>query len=100
MASGLAIGTVMLLDPLAELEMVPDRPARDIAAEESRFKSAVVAVQEELRDGAMRMAADVPGEVRALFEAHAMLLGSDDLVLAKTRPGRVQSPSSSDLVRH
>ena len=90
MASGLAIGTVTLLDPLAELEMVPDRPARDIAAEESRFMAAVVAVQEELRDGAMYMATDVPGEVRALFEAHAMLLGSDDLVsdtLARIRSG-------------
>jgi phosphotransferase system enzyme I (PtsP) len=90
MVSGLAIGTVMLLDPLAELEAVPDRPARDIAAEESRFMSAVVAVQEELRDGAMRVAADIPGEVRALFEVHAMLLGSDGLVsdaLARIRSG-------------
>ena len=86
MASGLAIGTVMLLDPLAEREAVPDRPVRDIAAEESRFMSAIVAVQEELRDGTMRVAADV----RALFEVHAMLLGSDDLVsdtLARIRSG-------------
>ena len=90
MADGLAIGTVALLDPLAELESVPDRQIQDIAAEEIAFRCAVVAVQEELRDGTEHLAADAPSEVCALFDVYAMLLGSDGLVsdtLARIRAG-------------
>jgi phosphotransferase system enzyme I (PtsP) len=90
MADGLAIGTVALLDPLAELESVPDRQTQDIAAEETAFRCAVAAVQEELRASSEHLAADVPGEVRALFDVYAMLLGSDGLVsdtLARIRAG-------------
>jgi phosphotransferase system enzyme I (PtsP) len=90
MAAGVAIGTATLLDPLATLESIPDRPARDIGAEEATFKSAVAAVHEELRASSERLAADVPGEVRALFDVYVMLLGSDGLVsdaLARIRAG-------------
>jgi phosphotransferase system enzyme I (PtsP) len=90
MAAGVAIGTAALLDPLARLESIPDRPAQDIAAEETSFRSAVAAVHEELRASSERLAADLPGEVRALFDVYAMLLGSDGLVsdaLARIRAG-------------
>ena len=90
MAAGLAIGTATLLDPLARLESIPDRPAQDIAAEETAFRSAIAAVREELRASSERLAADLPGEVRALFDVYAMLLGSDGLVsdaLARIRAG-------------
>lgn len=90
MAAGVAIGTAALLDPLASLESVPDRPAQDIDAEETTFRSAVAAVHKELRASSERLAADIPGEVRALFDVYAMLLGSDGLVsdaLARIRAG-------------
>ena len=90
MAAGVAIGTATLLDPLARLESIPDRPAQDIDAEETTFRSAVAAVHEELRTSSERLAADLPGEVRALFDVYAMLLGSDGLVsdaLARIRAG-------------
>ncbi|MEN8129032.1 MAG: phosphoenolpyruvate--protein phosphotransferase [Pseudomonadota bacterium] len=90
MAAGLAIGTAALLDPLAELESIPDRQTQDIAAEETTFRSAVAAVHEELRASSERLAVDVPSEVRALFDVYAMLLGSDGLVsdaLARIRAG-------------
>jgi phosphotransferase system enzyme I (PtsP) len=80
MAAGLAIGSAILLDPLAELESIPDRQIRDIDAEESIFRSAVAAVHEELKASSERLAADVPSEVRALFDVYAMLLGSNGLV--------------------
>jgi phosphotransferase system enzyme I (PtsP) len=54
MAAGLAIGTAVLPDPLAELESIPDRRTQDIAAEEISFRSAVAAVHEELRVGCPR----------------------------------------------
>ena len=90
MAAGVAIGTAALLDPLARLESIPDRPAQDIDAEEATFRSAVAAVHEELRASSDRLAADLPSEVRALFDAYVMLLGSDRLVseaLARIRSG-------------
>jgi phosphotransferase system, enzyme I, PtsP len=90
MAAGVAIGTAALLDPLARLESIPDRPARDIDTEETAFRCAVAAVQEELRVSSERLAAELPGEVRALFDVYVMLLGSDGLVsdtLARIRAG-------------
>ncbi|MGB7934528.1 MAG: phosphoenolpyruvate--protein phosphotransferase, partial [Gammaproteobacteria bacterium] len=90
MAAGMAIGTAALLNPLARLDSIPDRPARDIAAEEAAFRTAVAAVHEELRASSARLAADVPGEVRAVFDVYVMLLGDDGLVsdaLARIRAG-------------
>lgn len=90
MAAGVAIGTAALLDPLARLESIPDRPAQDIDAEETTFRSAVAAVHKELRASSERLAADVPGEVRALFDVYVMLLVGDGLVsdaLARIRAG-------------
>ena len=90
MAAGVAIGTAALLDPLARLESIPDRPARDIAAEETAFRTAVTAVHEELRASSERLAADLPSEVRAVFDVYVMLLGDDGLVsdaLGRIRAG-------------
>ncbi|MBW9274844.1 MAG: phosphoenolpyruvate--protein phosphotransferase [Candidatus Thiodiazotropha sp. (ex. Lucinisca nassula)] len=90
MAAGLAIGTAALLNPLAKLESIPDCRTQDIAAEETAFRSAVAAVNEELRASRERLAADVASEVRALFDVYAMMLGSDGLVsdaLARIRAG-------------
>jgi phosphotransferase system enzyme I (PtsP) len=90
MATGLAIGTATLLNPLAKLESIPDCQTQDIDAEETAFRSAVAAVNEELRASSERLAADVPSDVRALFDVYAMLLGSDGLVsgtLARIRAG-------------
>ena len=80
MAAGVAIGTAALLDPLARLESIPNRPARDIAAEETAFRTAVAAVHEELRASSARLADDLPVEVRAVFDVYLMLLGNDGLV--------------------
>jgi phosphotransferase system, enzyme I, PtsP len=80
MAAGVAIGTAALLDPLARLESIPNRPPRDIAAEETAFRTAVAAVHEELRASSARLADDLPVEVRAVFDVYLMLLGNDGLV--------------------
>ena len=76
----MAIGTLALLDPLADLASIPDRPVPDRAAEEATFKAAVATVQEELRASGECLAADLPSEARALFEVYVMLLGSDSLM--------------------
>lgn len=79
-APGVAIDTLALLDPLADLASIPDRPVRDLAAEEAAFKAAVATVQEELRASGERLAADLPSEARALFDVHRMFLRSDILM--------------------
>lgn len=79
-AAGVAIGTAILLDPLAKLESIPDRRSQDAEADEAAFRAAVAAVQEDLRSSRERLAGVVPAEVLALFEAYVLLLSSDRLV--------------------
>jgi phosphotransferase system enzyme I (PtsP) len=89
-ATGVALGTATLIDPLANLESVPDRQAEDIDAQEAAFRAAVLAVQAELGASSERLADVLPSEVRELFDVYIMLLGSDSLVaetLARIRGG-------------
>ena len=55
-ASGVALGTVALLDPLANLESIPDREAQDVDAEETTFRTAVADIQRELGETIERLA--------------------------------------------
>jgi phosphotransferase system enzyme I (PtsP) len=79
-ASGIAVGTITVVVPLAKLESVPDRVIADVAAEETRFRSAVSRVQDELRSGGTRLTAALPAEEQVLFDAYVMLAGSDSLI--------------------
>ena len=79
-ASGVAIGTVALLDPLANLESIPDREAQDVDAEETTFRTAVADIQRELSETIGRLAPSISTDVRALFDVYIMLLGDDVLV--------------------
>ncbi|MGH8628611.1 MAG: putative PEP-binding protein, partial [Gammaproteobacteria bacterium] len=79
-APGIAIGTIVLPSPFANLESVTDRRPEDIAVEEAAFREAVSAVQEELRNSAELMATRLPSEARAIFDVYALMLGSDSLV--------------------
>lgn len=77
---GVAIGTIVVVYPLASIEAVPDRQAKDIHLEQEAFKAAVAQIQEELRLGSERLAHVLPAEERALFEAYVMLSSSDTLM--------------------
>src|SRR2546428_761809 len=79
-AGGVAIGTVALLDPLAELESIPDREVQDVVAEETTFRTAVADTQRELSETIEGLAPGLGKDVRALFDVHIMLLGDDVLV--------------------
>lgn len=79
-APGIAIGTIVLPSPFANIESVTDRSPQDITVEEAAFREAVSTVQEELRKSAVLMATRLPSEARAMFDAYALLLGSDSLV--------------------
>ncbi|MGB5832102.1 MAG: phosphoenolpyruvate--protein phosphotransferase [Thiohalocapsa sp.] len=89
-ASGLASGIAVPVEAQARLESIPDRVTPDPVAEAAGFTAAVAAAREELQAASDRLADRVPEEVRALFDAQVMLLGSDSLVadtLAGIREG-------------
>ena len=100
-ASGVAIGTAALVDPLGNLDSVPDRRCDDVDAEETAFKAAIAAAQEELGAIGEHLADVLPSEVRELFDVHMMLLASDSLVTAtleRIRAGNSAPGSWRDTV--
>jgi phosphotransferase system enzyme I (PtsP) len=79
-APGIAIGTIVLLDPLASLESIPDREVKDVAAEERAFNIALDEVRQDIIATIERLPPDVGEEARALFDVHRMMLGDQLLV--------------------
>jgi phosphotransferase system, enzyme I, PtsP len=79
-APGVALGTAVVVYPPADLDAVPDRPARDFLQEEEAFRTAVAAVVADLMALEDRFEDSLPAEDRALFSAWLMMLGSDSLI--------------------
>jgi phosphotransferase system enzyme I (PtsP) len=79
-ARGLAIGEAVVVFPAAALERVPDKDIENPEAEASRFRQAVAAELAELQRLSERMRLLLAAGDRALFDAYALLLGSDSLV--------------------
>ena len=79
-ARGLAIGEAVVVFPAAALDRVPDKDIDDPEAEASRFRQAVAAELAELQRLSERMRLLLAAGDRALFDAYALLLGSDSLV--------------------
>jgi phosphotransferase system, enzyme I, PtsP len=79
-APGVAIGSIVLPSPLAELDAVADRAAGDIGHEEASFRRAVRETQQELRTSADRLEGRLSDEARAIFDVYIQILGQDDLV--------------------
>ncbi|MCU7924245.1 MAG: phosphoenolpyruvate--protein phosphotransferase [Candidatus Thiodiazotropha sp. (ex Dulcina madagascariensis)] len=77
---GVALGTVVVVYPPADLEAVPDRPAQDPAREEEDFRTAVASVVQDLMAIEDRFEDNLPAEDRALFDAWLMMLDSDSLI--------------------
>ena len=98
----MAIGTVMLLEPLADLDSVPDRGVEDIAAEEAAFHKAVEAAQTALRSDADKLSSSLTSDTRALFDVHVMLLGDKSLVsgvVQRIREGSWAPAALRDTIR-
>ncbi len=77
---GVAIGTITLPDPLADLASVPDRLPEDIDAEEASFRAAVIAAQKEIRERGAQLGAALSAEAKAILDAYVMLLDSNRLI--------------------
>ncbi len=101
-APGVAIGTIVLLSPLADLDSVPDRQVEDVAAEESRFRDSVAQLQKELRSDAEKLSGSLTSDAKALFDVHVMLLGDESLisgVVQGIRAGNWAAAALRDTVR-
>lgn len=79
-APGVGIGHALVVYPSANLDATPDRKITDPQAEEAGFRAAIAAVQSEVRAMSRKMADTLPPEELVLFDAFALMLGSDDLV--------------------
>jgi phosphotransferase system enzyme I (PtsP) len=77
---GVSLGTAVVVYPPADLEAVPDRPAKNPDEEEEAFRTAVAAVVQDLMAIEDRFEDSLPAEDRALFDAWLMMLGSDSLI--------------------
>lgn len=79
-APGVTIGTAVVMATHADVDGVPDRPVQDVAAEQDRFRKAIVAVRNEVSEMLGRIGPVVPAGERALFDAYLLMLESDSLV--------------------
>jgi phosphotransferase system enzyme I (PtsP) len=101
-APGVAVGSIVLLSPLADLDSVPDREVDDVVAEERAFLESVAAVQAELRSDAERLSGALTSDAKALFDVHVMLLGDDSLlsgVVERIRAGNWAPGALRETVR-
>ncbi|MEW6764639.1 MAG: phosphoenolpyruvate--protein phosphotransferase [Pseudomonadota bacterium] len=101
-SAGVAVGEAVVIYPRAELEVVPDRACEDPELEMERLRAARMAVRQELaglRDG---MAQRLPDEECALFDAFAMMLGSESLFAGmerRIRAGQWAPAALRDTIR-
>jgi phosphotransferase system enzyme I (PtsP) len=79
-ANGVALGTVVVAYPPADLEAIPDLPVADPAQEEQALRCAVSAVKNDLRGLQMRIEDHLGAEDRALFDAWLLMLESNSLI--------------------
>lgn len=89
-APGVAVGTAVVVYPLADLKAIPDRKVDDIQAEIELFNRALDTVREEITALTSRLATILPNEDRALFDAYLLMLDSDSLAgetVARIRQG-------------
>jgi phosphotransferase system, enzyme I, PtsP len=79
-APGVALGFAVVVYPLADLDVVPDRRTNDIQTEVEAFETAVAAVRNDIRQLETRVSTSLDAEDRALFNAYQLMLNSDSLI--------------------
>lgn len=79
-APGIAIGKVVVVYPLADLDAVPDRKPENPKEEIKAFRKALKAVQNEVRELSKNIAANLAEEERVLFDAYLKILSSSSFI--------------------
>ena len=73
-APGIGIGTGVVMQPIADLDAVPSRRAKDTASELAQLDRAVEAVRNDIRGLIDSLQASLPQEELALFDAYLHML--------------------------
>lgn len=84
-APGVAIGTAVIVYPLADLEAVPDRKITNIEEELRFFEEAIAITREDIKLLAKSLAVNLPRDEQGIFDAYLRIL---------------ESPSLSEKVKH
>ena len=79
-APGIAIGTAVVINPLANLDRVPNKEVDDIAAELDSFDHAIDSVRVDIEEAHQSLSHQLPTEEQALFSAYLHML--DDSAIA------------------
>ena len=75
---GIAIGTVVVLSPTADLYDVPDRDAQDVEEEITRFQAAIEGARTQIKQVG-EMLSGLRPEEQALFDVYIRMLDDDAL---------------------
>lgn len=87
-SSGVAIGEVVVVFPLADLSKIPQRPAADVEKEIEFFNSCLGLVREDMRSLHSKLAGQVAEEERQLFDVYVRML--DDAALGNEVVERIR----------
>jgi phosphotransferase system enzyme I (PtsP) len=99
---GMAIGEVVVVAPLADLDSVPDLIPTDVEHEIVRLKEAIECVREEIRAAGERLANRISAQELALFEVYQQMLSEAALsqeVEKRIREGQWAPGALADVVR-
>lgn len=86
--SGIAMGTAVVILPVANLDSVPDQVPDDPDAEIEQFREALSSVRNDIHEVNRRLAMRLSEEERALFEAYQRML--DDSALGQEVINKIQ----------
>ena len=75
---GVAIGTVVVLSPTADLYDVPDREITDVPSEVQRFQTAIAGARAQIKQLGEKLS-DLRPEEQALFDVYIRMLDDDAL---------------------
>ena len=78
-SSGVSIGKVVVVFPLADLSQIPERQTKNIEKEIEFFNNCLNAVQEDMRELNTQIADQIAEEERQLFDVYVSMLDDDAL---------------------
>ncbi len=79
-SQGIGVGVAFILYTAAELSAIPDRKIENVEAELTVFRQAVDRVKSDITNMISSLAASLPAEDKALFDAYMLMLESDTLI--------------------
>lgn len=76
---GVAIGTITVVYPIADLDAIPDKATDDPKAQIQDFRAALKATQKNINSLSKSLSKQIAEEERVLFDAYAQILASPSL---------------------